>query len=301
MNDPKRWLDEGGGATFEERELLDAGRRAALPSALRKRLWIGVATGAAGLGAASEAAGAVGAAATGGAGLGGASEAVGALGAAAAGKGVISVLVGSAAAKGVVAVAIVGAAGLGIAELRSPTKPAAVSTAGATSSPEEPRAAEPSRAREENAAVAAARDENPSTHRSGPAPLRTSPKSLGAMARGAEARSSPAAVAANEDGARAREAPVDQRSASRLREESAVILAIRRTLLAGDAAEALRMLDRARAAFPNGALVEEREALAVRALVASGQNELARTRGEAFLRAFPRSPHASEVRAVLGP
>jgi outer membrane protein assembly factor BamD (BamD/ComL family) len=77
-------------------------------------------------------------------------------------------------------------------------------------------------------------------------------------------------------------------------------LAIRKTLLGGDAAMALRMLDRAEAEFPNGALGEEREALAVRALVASGQNEPARKRGEAFLRAFPRSPHASEVRTILG-
>jgi outer membrane protein assembly factor BamD (BamD/ComL family) len=86
-----------------------------------------------------------------------------------------------------------------------------------------------------------------------------------------------------------------------LREESAAVLAVRKTLLAGNAIEALRMLERARVAFPSGALAEEREALAVRALVASGQSALARKRGEAFLHAFPRSPHASEVRAILGP
>src|SRR6185503_13254897 len=99
MNDPKRWMDEGGGATFEERELLDAGRRAALPSTIRKRVWVGVATSAAGVGAASEAAGA--------------------LGSAVAAKGAFSALVGSAAAKGVLAVALVGGAGLGAVALRS--------------------------------------------------------------------------------------------------------------------------------------------------------------------------------------
>jgi outer membrane protein assembly factor BamD (BamD/ComL family) len=86
-----------------------------------------------------------------------------------------------------------------------------------------------------------------------------------------------------------------------LREESAAVLAIRKTLLAGDASEALRMLDRASAEFQGGALVQEREALTVRALVESGQKEAARRRAEAFLRAFPRSPHAAEVRALVGP
>jgi hypothetical protein len=130
----------------------------------------------------------------------------------------------------------------------------------------------------------------------------SAPKSLGAAAKGAPDTRAPSPVAtANDDDARAREAPPESRSASRLREESAAVLSVRKTLLGGDALEALRMLDRARIAFPNGALVEEREALAVRALVASGQKELARKRGEAFLHAFPRSPHASEVRAVLGP
>ena len=79
------------------------------------------------------------------------------------------------------------------------------------------------------------------------------------------------------------------------------MVAIRKTLLAGEAAQALRMLDRASAQFPDGVLGQEREALAVRALVQSGQKEAARRRGEAFLRAFPRSPHAAELRALLAP
>ena len=271
MNDPKRWMDEGGGATFEERELLDAGRRAALPSTLRKRAWVGVATSAAGLGAASEAAGA--------------------LGSAAAAKGAFSALVGSAAAKGVIAVALVGSAGLGAVALRSAPKPVPF----ATTAPAAPSVDAPA------VVSKPVRDDTAGAPiRVAPAPVPAPPKSV-AGARGAGSRPASTAAAPTDDDVRPREAPTESRSASRLREESAAVLAIRKTLLAGDSTLALRMIDRARAEFPSGALVEEREALAVRALVASGQNELARKRGEAFLHAFPRSPHATEVRSVLGP
>lgn len=296
MNDPKRWLDDGGGATFEERDLLDAGRRAALPSGLRKRIWVGVATSAAALGAASEATGAMGAA-----GLGAASEASSAIGAAPIGKSVLSALWGSTAAKGVAAIAIVGSAGIGVAALRSSSKAQAAMMAHAPPAVGAPRSAEEPMPVRENAA-APSRGELAPPVRAGSAPVRaSSPKSLGGAAKGTDTRAPSPVATTTEDDARLREAPADARTASRLREESAAVLAIRKTLLGGDALEALRMLDRARLAFPHGALVEEREALAVRALVASGQKELARKRGEAFLHAFPRSPHASEVRAVLGP
>jgi len=281
MNDPKRWLDNGGGATFQERELLDAGRRAALPSMLRRRVWLGVATGAAGLGAASEAAGAMGAAA---------------------GKGIFAALVGSAAVKGAIAVAVVGGAGLGVARYRSTYKPAPVAaTARAAPLLEAPPAdMQPARPSKESAATTT-RDEVVSSTRGGPAMVRApATKPFAAPPRATDARPPSAALSPNDE-AGPREAPAESRVASRLGEESAAVLAVRKTLLAGDAVAALRMLDRTRAAFPNGALAEEREALAVRALVASGQNDLARKRGEAFLRVFPKSPHASEVRAVLGP
>jgi len=274
MNDPKRWLDEGGGATFEERQLLDAGRRAVLPSALRRRLWLGVATSAVGIGAASEAAGAMSTVSS--------------------AKGVLAALLGSAAAKGVAVLALVGGAGVGVAALRpQPSTVAATAMTQAVRSRAVPHAPAP---------PAKPFDESVSAPiRAAPVRLRTaSPKPVVAAARVGDARSAPAARSSEED-VRPREAPVESRMATRLREESATVLSVRKTLLAGDAVEALRMLDRARTAFPNGSLAEEREALAVRALVASGQNELARKRGEVFLRVFPRSPHASEVRAVLGP
>ena len=87
--------------------------------------------------------------------------------------------------------------------------------------------------------------------------------------------------------------------ASQLREESAMILDARRVLRAGDPARALTLLDAARARFPDGILVQEREALTIEALVRSGQRALATKRAEAFLRDYPKSPHGADVRSVV--
>jgi hypothetical protein len=279
MSDPKRWLDEGGGGTAEERELLASGRDVRMPSALRKRVWLGIAAGVAGVGASAGTA------------------AGGALGQGATAKGTLSLLLTGAGAKTVLAVALLGGAGIGVAALRSARPSSArldsremVAPAG----PPEPAPA--SRPAETRSPETASADDGEAI---GPA---TEHKPHARNAPHLASRSAPAAVASTEDTAPSRAEPAPEaRAASRLREESAAVVAIRRTLVAGDAAEALRMLDRARADFPNGALVQEREALTVRALAASGQVASARKRGEAFLRAFPGSPHAAEVRALLAP
>ena len=225
-------------------------------------------------------------------GLGAASEAAGGLGSAASAKGAFSALVGSAAAKGVLAVALVGGAGLGVTALRTSAsfRTVAAIPAAPAANPAQ-RVIESESLRAESAAVPTA---------VAPMAIPTPAPKPAAVARAMIPRPAPAPTSASDE-ARAREVPAEARMASRLREESAAVLSIRKTLLGGDTKEALRMLDRARVQFPNGALVEEREALAVRALVTSGQKDLARKRGEAFLQAFPKSPHASEVRAVLGP
>ena len=87
--------------------------------------------------------------------------------------------------------------------------------------------------------------------------------------------------------------------ASQLREESEMILGARRVLRAGDPSRALTLLDAARARFPDGILVQEREALTIEALVRSGQRALATKRAEAFLRAYPKSPHGADVKRVV--
>jgi len=87
---------------------------------------------------------------------------------------------------------------------------------------------------------------------------------------------------------------------SRLAAEGRAVVEAKRALRAGDAASALRLLEAADRAFPDGALEQEREALAIEALDRAGQREAARARAQAFLRAYPTSPHATNVRRFAG-
>ena len=87
--------------------------------------------------------------------------------------------------------------------------------------------------------------------------------------------------------------------ASRLAEESRMVLEARNALRSGDPGAALRLLEAARIAFPDGGLVQEREALTIEALARSGQREVASRRAEAFLRDYPKSPHAADVRRSI--
>lgn len=77
--------------------------------------------------------------------------------------------------------------------------------------------------------------------------------------------------------------------ASELARERALLDQARRSAAQGDAAAALEVAERHRARFPSGRLAEEREALAIRALVASGRSEEARERAQAFRAAYPNS------------
>ena len=275
MSDPKRWLDEGGGATFEERELLKAGRELRMPDPLRKSVWAVVATGLT----------AVETAATAGT----------ALQKGAAAKGAFTVLSGTA-AKGVAALAIAGGVGLGIASLREPAPLAVTHVAGVAPTKDGAGAPPVAEILAESAPQNTLPQETVTTSSSGGAKSRALP-----AARPSARPSAPPALRGLDDNVKPVEPSPESRRASRLAEESAAVVAIRKTLLAGESTEALRMLDRARAEFPDGVLGQEREALTVRALVESGQKDPARKRGDAFLRAFPRSPHAAELRALLGP
>jgi hypothetical protein len=285
--DPKRWLEEGGGATFEERELLRAGRDTRLPDALRKSVWAGVTTGI----AAFETAAAAGGAAQNGAAV----------------KSALALL-SSTAVKGLAALAIAGGVGLGVVSLRAPVQPprsAPLSGAAPSMAAEPPasKASEQASPVEDlpRASELEAREPQDTAKAGTPTWSGTQESRVRAPRARPSLRSAPPApVSRPVDGEPSPvEGSQEVRRASRLAEESASVVAIRKTLLAGEPAEALRMLDRASAQFPDGVLGQERESLAVRALVQSGQKEAARRRGEAFLRAFPRSPHAAELRALL--
>jgi len=141
------------------------------------------------------------------------------------------------------------------------------------------------------AAAAPAPDEQPRLPSVSPSPgddpSREAPRSV----KIAHPTPRPNAAATREVGETAR--------ASQLREESEMILGARRVLRAGDPSRALMLLDAARTRFPEGILVQEREALSIEALVRSGQRALATKRAEAFLRAYPKSPHGADVKRVV--
>jgi hypothetical protein len=115
-------------------------------------------------------------------------------------------------------------------------------------------------------------------------------------------RSPPVAVGAPSASSAVRGAEQASRAVAetRLREESLLVLEVRRTLRAGDPARALARLTEAESTFGRGGLGQEREALMIEALFASGRTAVAARRAEAFLRAFPKSPHAERVRHLAG-
>jgi hypothetical protein len=277
-----------------------------MPSGLRGQVWSAITLAAAG----GVAVGVLGASGT--AAQTGVATAPSASAASAASKG-ISLSLGSV-IKGVIVVAVLGGAGAGamhvqrslgarVASQHSPTRsaPALVPAAAAALAGRDgtsfsgaepaPRADSLGPADASSSAVGSAAQPEASTaaHAPSAAPSDKPSSALHPSRAGADAAPGPA-----------KDASAGPEPSSRLREESAAVLAIRRTLLAGNARQALALLARARADFPHGALVEEREALSVRALLGSGQPDAARLRGEAFLRRFPRSPQASDVRRWLG-
>lgn len=72
-------------------------------------------------------------------------------------------------------------------------------------------------------------------------------------------------------------------------DELALLEPARSGISHGDYAAALSVLARHRREFPNGQLVEEREALRVRALWGLGQKSAARSAAKAFRKRYPRS------------
>ena len=78
------------------------------------------------------------------------------------------------------------------------------------------------------------------------------------------------------------------------------LLDVSRAALAGGApAEALAAAERHARSYPNGALAEEREVMAIRALVALGRRSEARVRATEFEQQHPRALGLSTVRSLV--
>jgi len=94
------------------------------------------------------------------------------------------------------------------------------------------------------------------------------------------------------------EVPRDD-TGERLAAESAVLDVARTALAAGDGERALEAVDRHAASFPRGLLIEEREALGIRALVAVGRVEEAKARTARFRTRYPESLFLPAVESSL--
>lgn len=71
--------------------------------------------------------------------------------------------------------------------------------------------------------------------------------------------------------------------------------------LAGAPADALSLAERATTLYPDGSLAQEREMVAVNALLALGRVDEARARADRFRARWPRSPHVRRLDVLLPP
>jgi hypothetical protein len=84
-----------------------------------------------------------------------------------------------------------------------------------------------------------------------------------------------------------------------LKAESALLTEARAQLRSGNAAGAQASLDRLQKEFPKGMLSQEREVLAIEVLSARGNAEGAKRRAQAFVKAYPKSPHSAKLSRFL--
>lgn len=89
------------------------------------------------------------------------------------------------------------------------------------------------------------------------------------------------------------------REAPKSGESEIALLRDARATLAVDPAEALAITERHRAAFPRGALGQEREIIAITALVKLGRTDAAQKRAEQFRAAHPTSAYLVQLERIL--
>jgi hypothetical protein len=88
--------------------------------------------------------------------------------------------------------------------------------------------------------------------------------------------------------------------AAGLAAQQALLDEARKALAQGDDSAALRAIELHTRRYPESVMIEEREALAIKALVGKGRNAEARSRGERFRARFPRSLLMSSIDETLG-
>jgi hypothetical protein len=98
-------------------------------------------------------------------------------------------------------------------------------------------------------------------------------------------------------------APLDGSSAaaSTDRESEAHLLARAQDALGTSPARTLALTNEHAARFPSGGLGQERELLAIQALVQLGRKDEARARATRFIGTFPTSAHRHHIETLVGP
>lgn len=90
------------------------------------------------------------------------------------------------------------------------------------------------------------------------------------------------------------QAPVDASAPSELE-----LLRDARLALKSSPAAALQFTERHRSSYPSGKLSQERELIAISALVALGRRTAALARAASFERAYPSSPYRKQIGELL--
>ncbi len=256
MGDPHRLLSKMSDGDDLERELLASIQRADPPEHAKAEAWARLSTQIAAVALVSSAHGTA-AAATGGAAAGGAKAATG-LGVKGALAPAALKVLGTKAAIAVIALGAVGASTVWVHSRSTAGQSAA--TAHLAAPPSVPAAAAPSVEPAPAEPVAAAIVE------ATPQPAETAWK--------------PSA---------------EQRRRDQLSAESALLTQARAELRKGDVRSAQQLLNRLQAQFPKGVLGQEREVLAIEVLTARGNAAAAKRRAQAFIAAYPESPHSAQL------
>lgn len=300
MSAPKPWRDDPSELSALERRVLRSGERMAAPRGSKQQIWLSLAARLplAAVASTSSALGSVSAPKA--AAINGASQAPALGSAVSGGKGLVTATVLKALSVGFA----LGAASMGAAiwlapsESQPPSSRTPVRTASKPAAapdrimaPSQPAArAEPAPALE----VPARRVARLETEKKGapsiepePAPAPVDPSAARA-AFPEPVQAAPPPVAS---------APASARDRARL--ESQRVAEARALLHSGDPRGALALLRSVASEFPNGVLVQEREALTIDALLASGDRDRARQRASDFVQRYPDSPHTPAVQRAL--
>jgi hypothetical protein len=286
VNDPRRWRDDPSELGELELRALEAGRSAAPPRALRDDVWQTLSATLAAPGAGGEGGG-------GSTDMGGGSGAIGSLSSTGKALGVAA-LVKSGAVGAVIGTAVmIGANVLAHRPAEEASRPAAAAQHAIAADGRTPSAA-----RMPEVAERAPQERTPAPRSVEPGRLAEPPRETVVPSAGAVAAFPDTATPSRAEPHAA--APSNSTPAAvSARQESRLIASARQALRAGNPALALSLLEQARARFAHGILAQERDALSIEALAASGQRAQAQARARDFMVAYPSSPHIARIQAVV--